>query len=200
MKIKVMVALVLLVVCASAFGQDQKQPAMSPEQKAMMDAWMKYMTPGDGHKMLSSMIGTFDAKVTTWMAPGADPMVSSGTEENSWILGGRYIETKFTGSFMGQPFNGIGYTGYDNAKKQYFGTWIDNMGTGLMTMTGGNSTDGGKTWVYASSSTDPMSGKDMQGQTKFIVSDKDHFTMEAWGPAPDGKSFKMMEIAYSRKK
>ena len=69
-----------------------------------------------------------------------------------------------------------------------------------MTMNGGGSTDGGKTWMYTSMMTDPMSGKDMAGQTKLTMTDKDHFTMEMWGPGPDGKSFKMMEIAYSRKK
>jgi hypothetical protein len=34
---------------------------------------------------------------------------------------------------MGMPFEGLGYTGYDNVKKQYFGTWIDSMSTGIMT-------------------------------------------------------------------
>lgn len=200
MKFKAAVALALLVVCTGVFAQDQKQPEMSPEQKAMMEAWMKYMTPSEGHKVLNAMVGTFDAKVTNWMAPGAPPAVSTGTEENTWILGGRYIESKFTGSFMGQPYQGIGYTGYDNAKKQYFGTWMDNMGTGMMTSYGGASTDGGKSWMYTSMMTDPMTGKDSSGQTKVTMTDKDHFTMEMWGPGPDGKSFKMMEIAYSRKK
>src|SRR5438874_2282495 len=132
MKIKVWFALVLLVVCTSVFAQDQKQKPPSPEEQAMMAAWMKYMTPSEGHKALDGMVGTFDAKVTSTMMPGQPPVESTGTDESMWIMGGRYIQEKFSGNFMGQPFTGMGITGYDNAKKQYFGTWIDSMGTGLM--------------------------------------------------------------------
>ena len=47
-------------------------------------------------------------------------------------MDGRYQQTTTTGSFMGMPFHGMSTTGYDNAKKVFFTTWIDNMGTGLM--------------------------------------------------------------------
>jgi hypothetical protein len=199
MKIKVWFAIALLVVCTGVFAQDQKQKPPSAEEQAMMAAWMKYMTPGDGHKLLDGMAGTWDTKVTSWMMPGQPPMESTGVSEVSWILGGRYLQEKATGSFMGQPFNGIGITAYDNAKKQYVGTWIDNMGTGVATETGSASSDG-KVWTFKSVSTDPMTGKDTPGEMKITVADKDHHTSEMWGPGPDGKMFKMMEIAYTRKK
>jgi hypothetical protein len=199
MKIKVWFAIALLVVCTSLFAQDQKQQKPpSPEEQAMYAAWMKYMTPSEGHKLLDGMTGTWDTKVTSWMMPGQPPMESAGVSETNWILGGRYIQEKATGTFMGQPFNGVGITGYDNAKKQYVGTWVDNMGTGIMTQTG--STTDGKVWTFKGSSTDPMTGKDMPSEMKITVADKDHHKAEMWGPAPDGKMFKMMEIAYTRKK
>ena len=137
LKIWVTLALVLVVCTLPVVAQQQKE--MSAEEKAMMDAWQKYATQSEGHKMLNHMVGTFDAKVTSFMQPGAPPAVSTGVSENKWVLGGRYIEQTFTGSFMGMPFQGIGYTGYDNAKKQYFGTWMDNMSTGVMTSTGNTS-------------------------------------------------------------
>ena len=197
MKLKVWFALALLVVCTSVFAEDPKPKPMSPEEQAMMAAWQKYMTPSEGHKQLDGMIGTWDATVTSTMAPGAPPMVSKGTETNTWVLGGRYVEQKFTGSFMGQPFHGIGYAGYDNAKKEFFGTWIDSMSTGLMTQTGTASADG-MTWTFKSTGTDPMTGKDMPGETKLFITDKNHHKMEMYMPGPDGKMFKSMEIAYTR--
>src|SRR5437763_17161704 len=110
MKIKVWFALALLVVCTSAFAADEPKqaPKMPPEQQAMMDAWMKFMTPSEGHKMLDGMTGTWETKVTSWMVPGQPPMVSGGVSETTWIMGGRYIQEKATGSFMGQPINGMG--------------------------------------------------------------------------------------------
>jgi hypothetical protein len=196
MKLKVCLALALIIVCAlPALAQQQQQ--MSPEQKAMMDAWQKFATPSEGHKALEGIVGTFNTNVTFWMAPGAPPQTSTGVSVNRWVLGGRYVEERASGKFMGRPFRGIGYSGYDNAKKEYFGTWIDNMGTGVMTSVG-NTTDEGKTWTFKTNTTDPMTGKDMPGEVRMTVTDKNHHTMEMYGPGPDGKQYKMMEIVYSR--
>ena len=47
-------------------------------------------------------------------------------------LGGRYVIGKFAGTMMGQPFEGMSTMGYDNAKKMFTSTWVDNMGTGIV--------------------------------------------------------------------
>ncbi len=198
MRLKSWVALALVMVCTSLFAQTE-QHKMSPEEQKAMDAWQKFMTPGDAHKSLNALVGTFDAKVSMWPQPGAPAQVSTATSVDTWVLGNRYVEENVTGSFMGMPFQGIGYTGYDNGKKQYVGTWIDNFGTGVMTSTG-TSSDNGKTYTFKSMTTDPMTGKDMSEESRITVTDADHHTMEMWGPAPDGKMFKMMQIDYSRKK
>ena len=187
-----------LALCTSALFADDPKKAADDMQKAQMEAWMKASTPGDAHKKLDGMVGTWNVTVKSWMAPGAPPMESTGSAVNSWVLGGRWMEEKFTGSFMGMPFQGIGYTGYDNIKKQYVGTWMDNMSTAVMTSTGKGGS--GNTWEFASSMDDPMTGKTMPVTEKVTFTDADHHTMEMWSPGPDGKMFKMMEIAYSRKK
>ena len=93
-------------------------------------------TPGAAHKNLAGMEGTWTAKVKSWMSPGAPPMENDGTSESKMALGGRFLEERVQSSFMGQPFSGIGYTGYDNVKKKYVSTWMDNMGTMIMVMEG----------------------------------------------------------------
>src|SRR5258708_18150384 len=163
-----------------------------------MDGMMKAMTTGPQHKMLDGMVGDWNAKTTMRRQPGAPPALSEGTSENRWILGGRYVEQKFTGTFMGAPFSGVGYTGYDNVKKQYWGTWIDSMSTSVMHSIG--STTDGKSWTFDSTMADPMTGKDGPVQQKIAVVDHDHHVWEMWAPGPDGKMFKMMEITYTRKK
>jgi len=187
-----------LALCASSLFADDSKKAADDMQKAQMDAWMKASTPGDAHKKLNDMVGTWNVTVKSWMAPGAPPMESAGTAVNSWVLGGRWIEEKFTGSFMGMPFEGIGYTGYDNIKKQYVGTWMDTVSTAVMMSTGKGGS--GNTYEFSSSMDDPMTGKPSPITEKVIFTDADHHTMEMWGAGPDGKVMKMMEIAYSRKK
>jgi hypothetical protein len=199
MRLKVCVALFTLAAAATLYAADPpKQPAMTAEEKAEMEAMIKAATPGEAHKALQPMAGTFDTKLTMWPKPSAPPVESGGTTVNQWILGGRYLEQKFDGSFMGMPFSGIGYTGYDNVKKQYFSTWIDSMGTGMMVSSGAPA--GPNRWKFTGSYADPVTGKDVAIEEKITVADNDHHTFEMWAPGPDGKSFKTMEIKYSRKK
>ena len=197
MKRQLSLAAALLLLCTTAYAQHDhgtKKPQMDP---AMMEAMMKAGTPGEAHKKIDAFSGQWNAKVTFWTVPGADPMTMEGTAESRWILDGRYLEQRFKGTFMGAPFEGLGYTGYDNVKKRYWSTWIDNMSTGIMTSTG--SADGA-TWTFSGTMPDPMTGKEMQSDSKIIVQDADHHVMEMWGPGPDGKMYKNMEIAYARRK
>jgi hypothetical protein len=197
---KLKLSLTTLVLCAFAFTavadhDHDKKPAMDP---AMMEAMMKAGVPGDPHKRLDCLVGSWDTKITFWMMPGADPMSSAGTSTNQWVMGGRYLEQRYKGDFAGAPFEGLGYTGYDNVKKQYWGTWMDNMSTSMMTSVGSASSDG-KTWEFTATMSDPMTGKDSTSKEKITIHDANHHTMEMWGPGPDGKDFKTMEIGYTRK-
>lgn len=195
-----MSALALLLVATSAFAQhDHSKPASGapPMDPAAMEAMMKAGTPGDAHKKLDVFVGTWDTKITMWMMPGAPPMSHTGTSTNRWTMGGRYLEQVFKGSMMGMPFEGLGYTGYDNVKKQYWGTWMDSMSTSMMTSTGSVSNN---VFKFDAVMSDPMTGKDMAVEETITIADADHHTLEMWMPGPDGKKFKSMEIVYTRKK
>jgi hypothetical protein len=181
MKIKLSLAVALLLVCSAAFAQADKK---SPMDDPMMQAMIKAGTPGDAHKTLDPFVGTWSAKVTSY-TPGAPPVVIDGTSEARWVMGGRYVEERFKGEFYGMPFEGLGYTGYDNVKKQYWGTWMDNMSTGLMISTG---TSDGKVWTYNGSYPDPMTGKDAAVSTRITVTDADHHAMEMWGRHRTGRT------------
>ncbi len=191
---------VLALLAGVAAAQDKPVEKAKPaamDEKAAMEAMQKAATPGDAHKKLDAMVGTFDAKVTMWSGPSKPPEESTGTSETSWVLGNRFLETKYEGTFMGQPFSGIGYTGYDNVTKKYVGTWMDTMSTGVMISTG---TMTGNVMKSMATMSDPMTGKVSHATETFTIIDNDHNKMEMWQPGPDGKNVKMMEINYTRKK
>lgn len=194
----VALALVLVVGSAGADEKGKKAAGQPMDETAMMEMWAKLGAPGDAHKALEPFVGTWDTKVTSWMQPGAAPMSSTGTSENRWTMGNRFIEQRFNGSFMDQPFEGLGYTGYDNIKKKYIGTWMDSMGTSIMFMTG-TADPSGKTMNFTGTMEDPMTGKPMTVKEVMKVVDNNKHTFEMWSPGPDGKPFKMMEIEYTRK-
>jgi hypothetical protein len=190
---KLTVAIVMLAITCHyrAFSQDSKNN--NNDMKAMMD----YATPGEVHKMLAKSAGSWSATVTMWMQPGAPAQTSTAEATNEMILGGRYLRSVNKGNFMGMPFEGIGITGYDNAKKLFVNSWVDNMGTGIMTMSGPWD-DATKSITYTGSMVDPMSGKDTPFREVWRFLDDNHQVMEMYYPF-EGKDFKSMEIKFTRK-
>jgi hypothetical protein len=160
-------------------------------------AWTDYMTPGEVHKILAKSDGTWNYEMSYWMAPGTTPMTSNGTAENKMVLGGRYQESVHKSNMGGMDFEGHGLLGYDNAKKTFQYTWIDNMGTGSILLEG--------KWDDATSSItltgkgyDPITGKDIDMKEIIRVIDDNHQVVEMYTPA-NGKEFKNMEIKLTRK-
>ncbi len=161
-----------------------------------MAAWQKAMTPAEGHRRLDPMVGTFKTRVTIVMAPDAPAQVSEGDSEHRWVLGGRYLEQRFSGTSMGMPFEGRGYTGYDNTKGKYVGTWMDTFGTGLMNSVGvGKPT--AKELEFEAQASDP-SGKPMRFWCKIKVRDRNRHSYEMWTKGPKGKLFRSMCCEYVR--
>jgi Protein of unknown function (DUF1579) len=201
--------IVFIIVFSAAFTiTAQQTPGIKPEEPwvpidsaTMMKAMIDYGTPGVMHKMLASWSGTWNGNITMWEYEGAAPQKMSSTAVNSMILGGRYQSSKHTGNMMGMPFEGMSITAYDNAAKQFVSTWIDNWGTGIMSMSG--------TWNESAKALTMIGtmpdicrpGKTCTMKEVFTVVDNNTQKMEMYGPDPKtGKEFKMMEINSTRKK
>ncbi len=166
------------------------------DSAARMKAWMDYMTPGETHRMMATSDGKWKTESTMWMEPGQPPVQGTGTAVNKMILGGRYQRMTYTGSMMGQPFEGESITGYDNARKVYVNTWIDNMGTGVMMMEGPWD-EASKTITMKGECTDPITGKPCTMREVMKIVDDTHQEMEMW-MTQDGKEMKTMEMKMTK--
>jgi hypothetical protein len=188
---------VALFVAAPAAAQEAEAAAGHDEE--MMQKWAEYATPGEAHQRLAKLAGDWDYTMKWWMSPDAQPEESSGTMSASMTMDGRYLIENWDGTAMGQPFKGQGITGYDNFNQEYVSTWIDNMGTGMMTSTG--QYDAAQdALVTIGTFDDVMTGekdKTMRGVQKILDDNTVHF--EAYVPGPDGQEFKTMEIHATRK-
>ena len=187
------------------------KPAAKPKPKAaaapkrapkamteaeMMAQWQVAMTPSAGHARLMPMVGTWRAKTTFTMAPGVPEQVHGGTSVHRMVLGGRYLEQIYKGMSMGMPFEGIGFTGYDNVQKRYVGTWMDTFGTGLMNSVGvGRPTD--ETLEFVCEAIEP-SGKKKVFESIVRIRNHEHHSYEMWTKGPNGKKFRAMLVEYER--
>ena len=158
------------------------------------DAMKKYtdfMTPGDMQKMLASASGRWSEDITLWMAPG-QPSKSTGTVDYKMILGGRYQQGNITASFNGMPYEAVSITGYDNMKKLFFSSYVDNMGTGILNMEGPYDA-ATKTIILTGVELDPMTGKEMKMRETLKMVD-DHTEVTAMYDITGGKEIKIMQI------
>jgi hypothetical protein len=111
------------------------------------------------------------------------------------ILGGRFLEQRFRGTFSGQPFEGYGLTGYDNQKSAYTMFWVDNTATSMMT--GEGSMDpAGQQFTMTSKGMGP-DGKPMDLRLVTRIVDPNRHVFSMYGTV-DGKEQLLMEITYTR--
>lgn len=200
------VAVVGALVCTHVLSQEKKDApssgdhARQPNMDEMMAKMKEMSAPGPMHKNLEKLVGQWAATCKCWMDPAAAPMESKGKVEYTSILGGRFVQSRFRGEMMGEPFEGMGLDGYDNFKKKYVCTWIDSMGTAICTFTG-TPDETGQVITYTGQIDDCMSGrKDVPVRIVIRWSNDDKYTFTWYQPGPDGKETKSMEIEYNRVK
>lgn len=184
-----------------AITKTAAKPAPAAETKTMSadeqnQKLMDYMSPGKMHQMLAQSNGQWKEDLTFWMAPGAQATRAQATCTNSMILGGRFQESLHTGEMMGMPFEGRGIVGYDNTRNIFQSTWVDNMGTGTMTLEG-KYDEATKSVTLKGVALDGVSGKmeHVREVLKF-TDDKNQFLEMYW--TKDGKEFKSMEIVLTK--
>lgn len=177
-----------------------------PTDAEMMKQMMEMAKLNENHKLIASTAGTWTYNVTMWMAPGAPPTKSTGTAVRKAMMDGRYFSLEVAGK-MTMPgadgkmkdmqFKGMGIEGYDNVKKKFIGSWIDNMGTGIM-MSEGTYDPATKTFTYTSDE-EMMPGMKTKIRELVKIIDPNHHTMEWYEDRGTGEA-KTMEINYTRKK
>jgi len=173
-------------------------PTAPMDSAAMMKAWQEYMTPGDMHKLLASAEGKWDAEMRFWQSADAAPSEpSKSTVETKMALGGRYQVSEYKGTMMGVPFEGKETTAYDNAKKKFITTWIDNTGTGMMYMEGTYDA-AAKSLNMAGKMIDPSTGQECDMRQVIKMVDDKTQVMEMYD-TKGGKEYKSMEIKLTKK-
>jgi hypothetical protein len=138
--------------------------------------------------------------------PNAKPQESKGTATRKSIMGGRYavmdVSGKMqmpdgTGKMKDVQFKGMGLEGYDNVKKKFVASWIDNMGTGIE-FSEGTYDPASKTFTYTSE-VEMVPGMKVPVREVIKVPDNSHMTLE-WYENQGGQEKRTMEINYTKKK
>ena len=187
------------LIFAMGLGAGAQGQEMSPEDKAMMEAMHKAAAPGEPHKKLEAMVGEWEAHSKMWMDPAAPPQESKAKSTNKMLYDGRYLQQRYVGDMMGHTFRGLGFWGYDNLKKKFVSTWIDNGSTAL-TYSEGEWDAAQNAIVFHAEWVDPMTNKPVKSKIVVGIESADKHVFEMFMIDADGNEQKSMEIVYTKKK
>jgi hypothetical protein len=191
---KTLLLILSMTLAIPAMAEMTKEEAMKKMQEASK--------PGPEQKMLADMAGKWTYTSKMWESPESKPEETKGKSTMKMILGGRILQQNASGMAMGQKFEGMGFTAFDNLKKEWNTTWMDSMGTSIMHGTG-TYDEATKTITDKGSFTCPME-EDMtaeyRSEWKMIDKNNMMFTMYGQGMGKQKAEFKMMEMAYKRAK
>jgi hypothetical protein len=183
-------AALLGFLAGTGFGDDP-----DPEQAKEMKEMAAMGRPGKPHALLARMAGHWEVEARTWTGPGHSS-TTRGTSVNRMVMGGRFLQTTYKGSFLGKPFEGTGYLGFDNLKRRFQSAWIASTGTAIEIQEGDTDSDGTKIELRGSYDTRESS---MPNRVVYSVQDDDHFTMESY-VVYQGQEVRDMELKFHRVK
>lgn len=185
--------LILAMLAVTNVSADDK--AKNDADAAKFEQMMKqFITPGPQHEQFKRLAGSWTTSTKSWYPNPNEASTSKGKSRFTLLMGGRYLRQDFRNQFDGEPFQGMGILGYDNAKKKYVGIWIDNHGTGIMHSEGSYDKKT-KTMTETGVSSSPIGDMKFKMVTEYKEDDKFVFTM--YEVKSDGEN-KMMEITYTR--
>lgn len=172
--------------------------APSMDQEKMMKAMEAAGQVTENHKALDYLAGEWNTKTRFWMSAKDKPQESTGKSRFESVFDGKFMKETVEGTAMGRPFQGMAIMGYDNTKKKYVTTWIDNMSTSTFRFEG-DSPDMGKTINTSSEFVCPMTGQNKQIRATLKKVSKNKVQYEHYEKDPaTGKEFKAMEVVYTR--
>lgn len=198
--------LLLAVPGAAAFAQGKGAAASPPaasvaSKEETMKQLLDYSRPGSNHALLGSLVGTWNFQ------DAARPFVK-GTVRRTPLYGGRFYNVAITGGKLQVPvadgkmeeqnYQGVQVEGYDNGRRQFVTTAINNhIGSGMETQTGTYDA-ARKAFTYEWES-ELIPGQKQKNKRVLRVIDATHYA-EDYYEIRNGAEVKVRELVYTKAK
>lgn len=192
----VMVFVITMIFGFAAAVEAEEKKQESNSQQEMMKRIAALASPGEKHKHLEYFVGDWEAEVKTFQ-PGADPIVNKQTLSVRPFHGGRFNKAEIKGEFMGKPYEVWVFTGYDNAKKEFFTIQLSTLNT-RYTLSTGTINEDGKGRVEKGEYFSPGSGQTFKLEIITTLVDNDNYNYVVFIQHPQAGKVKITEITYKR--
>lgn len=194
-------ALLVPAVVAEASPEAAEGPAAESQSEEGLESWLASLgEPGPHHRVLDSIVGTWEGKGTAWDSADSQPLGITATIERHWVLGGRYlreaVEIRTAG---GEVFEALGFIGFNNEAAQYELLTIDNGSTAMLLETGKFNPDT-QIMSIRGSSRDPATGFVLDRRVEMDLSQEGRISVVVYITNEEGREYKALEGSVSRRK
>lgn len=162
-------------------------------------AWQKLQQPGPEHKALADDAGDWTIKAKYWPAAGEEAVEMNGSSKMTMVFE-RYLYEEYVLDEGEHAFHGRGYIGYDNSNKEFQAVYFGNDGTSLHVMTGHADAKTNTLTLAGSWAEKGMGGAQIKQRVVSTRKNKDESITSLYFAVGDQPEWKMMELAYTRKK
>lgn len=153
---------------------------------------------GPAHDRLDPLVGLWDTTTRVFGDLGTRPVEVDGSVEKNWVLGGRFIREDLAGiSNRDTPYMGLGFLGYDPARRLYQSVWMSTGSTGLSTAVGTISADG-RVLTLVGDEVDPGTGRLRHFQAVLRIESNDRHILTQSFVDRGGVYAPGFEIVYTR--
>lgn len=185
-----------LAWATTTMAQDEK-PAAPPDAAQMMAKARKYIEPGKNHKHLERFLGKWKTELRIFMGPKAGKP-EPGEAEFSWLVPGRWLQYKSTGTMMGMPMEMHSLMGYNNFKQSFVSANINSVDTAMI-YSEGDMDPSGKAIISYGTLDEYLTGEhDKMVKSVWRFVSPDSMTLEVHDLPIGENNTKVFEITYTR--
>lgn len=153
--------------------------------------------PDAQHAALGALAGQWDVRQSFYLKPGEPPQIDTGSAEFAMVLNGRHLRQSLHIASK-QPFEGLGYLGYDPAVGHWFSTWMDVNFPGLI-VAWGDYDPTARSYTFTGTIADAAHPSEKTPLREVLhVADKDHFTYDYY-ETHAGKESLAVRLDYTRR-
>ncbi|MDQ2769337.1 MAG: DUF1579 domain-containing protein [Bacteroidota bacterium] len=199
---RLLVVLLLLALATAAAAQEpaaNKKPTMAPAKNEEMQLLLDFSRPGNNHALLGVLAGT-------WTFQDAARPFIKGTLRRTPMYDGRFYNVEITGGKLSVPvadgkmkeanYQGLQLEGYDNGRKQFVTTAINNhIGSAIEVQTG--TYDAAKRAFSYEWESELIPGLKKKNRRVLRFIDTTHYA-EDYYESQNGTDVKVRELVYTK--
>ena len=188
------VAIAAAIAGSFALAVECAAPRQSPDEQ--MAGLLELSRPTPEHHMLDDLVGDFAFEVR-FQFPGEAPSTWSGSSENRWVLGGRYLHCQSRSQKGDLVVESLKMLGFDARAREFTSTTFDTLATSAVQARGSfdRST---RTIAFQGENRDPKTGTRERFTEVLRIQDRDHYVREIWGLGGAGEPLKLVDASYTR--